>query len=327
MTSSSFVGNLRRFDSHERGLLLQWVAGEPFRVGGALRSAISRAVGIEPPADAFVAMDYTLDWLYAAVQATLAEDDSLPQPWPSKGELAASPEDVDLIVAWEGPDGCAHLILIEAKGFTGWSNTQLKRKVMRLDSIFAGELRNRFDVHLFLAGPQPSAGLKITDWPEWTRPDGRTRFLAIDDPGLRYAVQRCDGDGRPTSRHWTHWKAVPRRWQTAQAADDTMADDAAPTSRRRTCSRCGGLADWLVVARYNLSTQTGRLLIYCDRCKQDVANRLGAVLPLSLLDDDPNTVLSLLYKHKATASAPESAAGVIGVAFGPWVEVARREIG
>jgi hypothetical protein len=182
MGPSTLVENLRSFDSHERGLLLQWATDQPFRVGAGLCSAVHQAIGIRPSDDALVAMDYTLDWLYAAIRATLGDDHlGRPQPRPSNGELTASPEDVDLLVAWEDSDG-PHLVLIEAKGFTGWSNAQLHRKVMRLAAIFAGDLRRRFDVHLLLAGPTPSDGLNVDTWPAWTRPGNRTQFLPISDP-------------------------------------------------------------------------------------------------------------------------------------------------
>jgi hypothetical protein len=85
MGSSRFVESLRSFDSHERGLLLQWAADRPFRLGSALRSAVAQAIGTQPPEDAFVAMDYTLDWLYAAVHGALDDNRVQPHPWPSHG--------------------------------------------------------------------------------------------------------------------------------------------------------------------------------------------------------------------------------------------------
>jgi hypothetical protein len=84
------------------------------------------------------------------------------------GELAASQEDVDLLIAWEDLRG-RHLVLIEAKG------------------LFTEELRHQFDVHLFLAGPSPAKGLNVDDWPDWTQPGAHTLSLYQRS---RYALRR-----------------------------------------------------------------------------------------------------------------------------------------
>jgi hypothetical protein len=102
------------------------------------------------------------------------------------GELAASQEDVDLLIAWEDLRG-RHLVLIEAKGFTGWSNAQMNRTTARLGAIFTEELRHQFDVHLFLAGPSPAKGLNVDDWPDWTQPGAHTLSLYQRS---RYALRR-----------------------------------------------------------------------------------------------------------------------------------------
>ena len=132
---SRLIENLRLLDSHERGLLLQWTADEPFRLGEPIRAEVARLTGSRPAPDAFIAMDYTLDWLYAAVQRTVAADEAWPRPWPDSDELAASQEDVDLLIAWDDQAG-THLTLIEAKGFTGWSNRVMSRKTDRIEAIF-----------------------------------------------------------------------------------------------------------------------------------------------------------------------------------------------
>src|SRR4051812_47521961 len=125
-------------DSHERPILLQWATGTQFRLADDVRKEVGAAVGgVHVPPDAYVAMDYTLDWLYAAVRwyldARLNLDPqfkSAPVLWPNGMALSASMEDIDLVVAWE--DQRPHLLLVEAKGFTGWTNKQLASKASRL---------------------------------------------------------------------------------------------------------------------------------------------------------------------------------------------------
>lgn len=207
--TAALVDALRLFDSHERGLLLTWATGSGPRLGDRAREAIGQAVG-EVPRDAHVATDYTLDWLYAALRWVFhGASDGSPQPRPPGGELSAFSEDIDMLVAWE--DSRSHLVLLEAKGFTGWSNTQMASKAKRLRGIFSDEVRDRLDVHFVLVGPARSKGLVATEWPDWMRSDQQVHFLTIDDPGPRRAVQRCDEYGMPR-RDGTHWRTIERKW-------------------------------------------------------------------------------------------------------------------
>jgi hypothetical protein len=57
-----------------------------------------------------------------------------------------------------------------------------------------------------------------------------------------------------------------------------------------------------------------------------MSGSLGTVLPITVLDDNPDAILTLLYRHKATVSDPATAAQVIDVQAGPWIEVARKHI-
>jgi hypothetical protein len=212
MTVSPLVQKIRAFDSHERGLLLAWAVGGPLRLSEEKRSLIGATIDRRLPAEAFVAMDYTLDWLYAATQWYLHPEVAKPlqpTPWPDGDALTASPEDVDLLIAWED-HGRPHLILLEAKGFTGWRNAQMLHKARRLDVIFDGDLADRFDVHFLLVGPAASAGLDMTGWPEWMTPGRRVRFVEMPDPGSRFAVQRCNEVGHGTRQNPTHWQATVR---------------------------------------------------------------------------------------------------------------------
>jgi hypothetical protein len=214
MRVQRFVESLRAFDSHERGLLLAWALGSPFALCEDVRRRIGEVVGRVPPHWAFVAMDYTLNWLYAATRWSLnPESRQSPQPWPGDGALAASQEDVDLVVAWADDKG-PHLILIEAKGFTGWRNAPMAHKAERLSAIFDGQLADVFDVHFMLVGPAPSKGLSTQAWPEWMKQGRRAHFVEIPDPGQRFAVRRCNEWGKGMQEQPTHWMGKPRTWTT-----------------------------------------------------------------------------------------------------------------
>lgn len=210
MAVSSFVDSLRAFDSHERGILLQWAMGADFALSSRLRTDLGRALRLDVPDRAFVAMDYTLDWLYAATLQFTSPDAQMPLPWPADGMLRASIEDIDLVVAWQ--DERPRLVLLEAKGFTGWTNKQLLSKVTRLGAIFDERLRAAIDVHLVLVGPKYSHGVDTSSWPLWLLNEKRYHFLTIPSPGDRFAVQRCLADGSATKNGWTHWQVVQRAW-------------------------------------------------------------------------------------------------------------------
>lgn len=207
-----FVDVVRAFDSHERGILFQWAADAPFSISDAVRADLSELLQVDVPQSPYLAMDYTLDWLHAAVTCF-----ANPTAWRAKqkilpGTISGSQEDVDLLIAWEDPH--PRLALIEAKGFTGWSNKQMASKASRLGTIFTEDVREHIDVHYVLAGPKPSAGLTTQDWPAWMRSEGRVHTLEIANPGLRWSVKRSDADGLTEGgkKNWTRWRPAPRSW-------------------------------------------------------------------------------------------------------------------
>lgn len=214
-----YIENLRSFDSHERPILLAWATGSPLTVSEAAREQIGAAIGLTVPKDAFVAMDYLFDWLYAAIELTAhsIEREAI-RDWPADDSLKANIEDVDLLVAWVDEAGRAHTVLLEAKGYTGWTNKQMLSKAKRLGSIFSADERlTEFDPHFVLVGPTESKGLEIDSWPDFMRKGGRVHFLPLADPGDRFAVQRCLEDGTPnkppSGQTSSHWKIIRRLWK------------------------------------------------------------------------------------------------------------------
>ncbi len=191
---------------------MQWAAGSPFTLPDRLAAHLSDALDVQVPGAPFVALDYTLDWLCAAVTC-FTEPAAWTQPQPLvPGAVTGSQEDVDLLIAWE--DDAPHVVLIEAKGFTGWSNKQMASKASRLDAIFTDAVRRTVDVHFVLAGPKPSAGLNTSGWPAWMTGENRVRFVEIPNPGSRWAVQRTGpaSAAGEAANTWTMWRAVPRVW-------------------------------------------------------------------------------------------------------------------
>lgn len=211
---------LQRFNRKERFIVAEWLlAPAPFSLGQTARSKLASALGdrgvSEVPKNAFVAIDYHLDWVYAALcihKGDWTVDGGSPYPRPDGSELTANQEDIDAIVAWTAPKGTAHIVLIEAKAYTGWTNKQLQSKADRLSAIF-GETGdnwgNAVDPHFILAGPKPATGIDDSSWPKWMRSPA-----TIDLPapvGPRSAVTRCDDHGRPSAKG-QHVQVTAARW-------------------------------------------------------------------------------------------------------------------
>ncbi len=211
----TFVEVIRAFDSHERGILFKWAAGEPFKISAELRSELSKKLERSLPAEPFVAMDYTLDWLHAALTCFL-----IPEAWEESQPIQletikGSQEDIDLLICWADP--APHLVLVEAKGFTGWSNDQMASKAKRLGAILNESVRATVDSHFVLAGPEPSVGLRRDNWPGWMQGGGSIHFLHIPDPGPRWQVQRHKLNVTSEEEHvppsWTMWRPILRCWR------------------------------------------------------------------------------------------------------------------
>lgn len=91
-------------------------------------------------------------------------------------------------------------------------------------------------------------------------------------------------------------------------------------------SGCGHTAQWLATALCDPSATAGRLLVYCDSCGRSPADRIGAVLPLPILDRNPDTVLTLLDESGSTRSDPDLAPRRHPRFPGAWQDTARRVI-
>jgi hypothetical protein len=102
------------------------------------------------------------------------------------GEVNASNDDIDLLVAFEA-EGKTRLLLIEAKGVTGWRNKQLRKKARRLGGIFGfGETSERWpwiDPTFMLASPREPVQIDVSEWPLWMKAEDRPQhWLELTSP-------------------------------------------------------------------------------------------------------------------------------------------------
>ena len=222
---------LAAFNRKERFALVGQALDNPsFIIGRVFARTLGGVIRRRVPEDAFVAMDYHLDWLYAALcwheGSAMLNEPKPRQPGeldeegqPVYLDITGAQTDIDLIVAWTNPlDHRSHLALVEAKGWTSWAGAPLAHKMQRLRFMFGeGPERRGFpgvEVHLVLAGPKPSTHLKVEGWPLRAQDGngGPRYFLPLLPPDhATFAVMRCDSNQVP-EQEGEFWAINPSPW-------------------------------------------------------------------------------------------------------------------
>ena len=197
---SALVEHLRSFNRKERFILLREALGDhTFLLDDDFRRRLEQCVGLTIPQDAFVAMDYHLDWLQMSLY--LAANPSPTQPMPNDGLVTATQRDVDLLVAFD-EGATTHLLLLEAKMETAWNSEQLRKKAKRLRCIFGPDRpgTDQVDLRLVLLSPGEPTLPDSIKWPDKMKPKGKPLWMELPrPPGLR-KVTRCRKDLTPSAR-------------------------------------------------------------------------------------------------------------------------------
>jgi hypothetical protein len=192
-TMPTLLDHLREFNRKERFYLIGRALGNTkFRLSREFREVLGDALELRVPEDAFAAMDYHLDWIAASLQ--LAADGDNPGPYPRDPRLmTATQEDIDLLVAYPEANSY-HFIMLEAKGVTAYSNSQLRSKIKRLNAVFEGEAAKtaRAIPHFALTAPKPPKLLNVKDIPSWVLgKDESVTWLPMKLPPVLKKVVRC----------------------------------------------------------------------------------------------------------------------------------------
>lgn len=214
MSSDHLLDWLEAFNRKERYYLISQALGG-FGLAPQFLSGLSEKAGIPIPANAQAWMDYHLDWVYAALQVwdqpmNFADKEfhrtspDFSDPSKSEGPIYINhdQEDIDLLIAFTR-DEINHLIFVEAKGETPWSNPQMNSKVLRLRKIFEGAPSHVRPL-LVLASPKAPKFLKVPlGSPDWIAPAPTTwRHLPLAVPDGRRKIER------PASGAST-WRVAP----------------------------------------------------------------------------------------------------------------------
>lgn len=200
------IERLRRFNRKERFYLIGRALGnQAFTLSEEFRQTLGKELALDIPRDAFVAMDYHLNWLYAALLLATAEAGRA-IPHDLEPSIAGNQEDIDLLIAYD-EDRITRAVLVEAKGATGWTNKQLMSKASRLKTIF-DEDGNRWDTvqpRFVIASPRRPRLLNDTGWPSWMK--NPVRWIELRMPPDVQRITRCDAEGL-IGETGTHWKIV-----------------------------------------------------------------------------------------------------------------------
>lgn len=208
---SDLIKILESFNRKERYFLIAQALGKPtFELAPGFREELRKKIGVCVPEDAFVAMDYHLDWLAASLtlyDAQVCDDYILCNPSEVIADrdykwFQGTQEDIDLLVAF-GPDSenTYHLIVLEAKaygdnGFAAFDRSQLSNKGKRLVMILGDHgktVQKHNDIkitpYFYLVSqkePQPQTA--------YDHPWSKDRWIQLDLPPLneRRIVERFD---------------------------------------------------------------------------------------------------------------------------------------
>jgi hypothetical protein len=209
----SLLEALQAFNRRERHVLVGWVLDRStFPLGHEFRMALSKLLGLDVPADSYVAMDFNLNWLCAALMwsdAVVAEGQ--PHEYSAEdGIELGDNSDCDLIVAF-ARGSKTHVVLLEAKGYTPWATNQLNHKAGRLRAIFgaSGDHFPTVSPSWVFVSPNPPPTL---EWAAWMlNESGMPRHLPLSQPAShKYAVVRCDSTGK--KKDGGYWRVSPAPW-------------------------------------------------------------------------------------------------------------------
>jgi len=205
-----FIEQLTAFNSKERFYLLGHILGNTsFSPSSEFLSQLEEVLGISFPDALFCAMDYHLDWIYAALCKTYQPQSVYDN---HHGEIKGQQEDVDFLIAYES-HGHVHVICIEAKGVTGWSNAQTISKAGRLRHIFGANGKNWLNVIPYFVLMSPTRPQKLTMAPllGWvTSPPSGYYWIELPIPKNLQKVTRCDSQGQ-ANQCGGYWRVTKRR--------------------------------------------------------------------------------------------------------------------
>ncbi|MDM5112864.1 hypothetical protein [Aeromonas salmonicida] len=211
--SNSLIDNLKSFNRKERFYLIGQMLGNPeFRMDDNQLDKISKLIGLTIPKKYFAAMDYHLDWIYASLFITQEHDGKkFPRNFIDNNkkvdlQISGTQEDVDFLLAFVDEKQITHLVMIEAKGDSYFSNGQLDSKNKRFKAIFGNENTwPNVRPHFIICSPKKPQKINIEEPAYFMFKDFKLPWLELDMGDGKNKVTRWGEDNKPCSdgKYWT----------------------------------------------------------------------------------------------------------------------------
>ncbi|HDN9007937.1 hypothetical protein [Aeromonas veronii] len=211
--SNSLIDNLKSFNRKERFYLIGQMLGNPeFRMDDKQLDEISKLIEVKIPREYFAAMDYHLDWIYASLFLTQDHGEKIfPRNFIDNNkkvdlQISGTQEDVDFLLAFIDPENKTHIVMIEAKGDSYFSNGQLDSKNKRFKAIFGNENTwPNVRPHFIICSPKKPQKINIEEPAYFMFKNFTLPWLELDMGNGKNKVTRCDKEGEPynNGEYWT----------------------------------------------------------------------------------------------------------------------------
>ncbi len=215
--SNNLINNLKSFNRKERFYLIGQMLGNPeFRMDDKQLDKISELIGIKIPREYFAAMDYHLDWIYASLFLTQEHGGKIfPRNFIDNNkkvdlQISGTQEDVDFLIAFVDHENTTHIVMIEAKGDSYFSNGQLDSKNKRFKAIFGNENTwPNVRPHFLICSPKEPQKINIEDPAYFIFKNSELLLLKLDMEDGKKKVTRCNKDDKACN-DGKHWKIESR---------------------------------------------------------------------------------------------------------------------
>lgn len=196
--SKDLICYLRKFNRKERFFLVGAALGNlDFTLGKDFKRTLEKKIGVKINGNVFTAMDYHLDWIDVSMKLWNGNIRIGENFQNLNKQINKNQEDIDLLIAFKS-SGKYQIVLIEAKGVTGWTNKQMDSKVRRFRELFGenGKKQKNLVVHFLLMSPREPRRIN-EDWPSWMTRDRKPNWMRLTIPNNFLKVTRCDINGKP----------------------------------------------------------------------------------------------------------------------------------
>ncbi|MBL0610467.1 hypothetical protein JD508_09370 [Aeromonas jandaei] len=211
--SNKLIENLKSFNRKERFYLVGQMLGNPeFRMDDKQLDKISELIGIKISGEYYAAMDYHLDWIYASLFLIQEHDEkTFPRNFIDNKQqidlqISGTQEDVDFLLAFVDHENTTHIVMIEAKGDSYFSNAQLNSKNKRFNAIFGDEdTWPNVRPHFLLCSPKEPQKINVEEPAYFIFKNSKLPWLELDMGEGKNKVTRCDDEGEPynNGEYWT----------------------------------------------------------------------------------------------------------------------------